>query len=153
MKPILFWRSAPLHRRHTLPASPGLYAVVSLGRVLYIGKSNDICRRWTSTGDWRHHRYWLATLQPWCRIRYFETRAYDRLEYSLINEYSPPWNDTDKPWWSTQDNALLGKVGALGWMMWAKRKSRRKKSLGWLSTTLWWTVMLALGLVVIEVLL
>ncbi|MEO1390239.1 MAG: hypothetical protein AAFV85_23140 [Cyanobacteria bacterium J06634_6] len=129
MKLIFLWKRVSLNRRDRLPARPGLYAVVSLGRTLYIGKSSNINRRWNATGDWRHHRYWLASIQPFVKVAYFETRAYNRLERGLINQHRPPWNDTGKPWWGEQDNPLLGKAGAMGWMMLAKRKSNPRKQM------------------------
>lgn len=116
--PIRDWRQLALSRRQHLPSTGGLYAVVDVwGSILYVGKSSNLNARWNSTGQRRHHRYWLATLYPWCRLRYFETRAYDSMETFYIERLSPPWNNSPKPWWATQDNPLLGKLGAVGWLL------------------------------------
>jgi hypothetical protein len=116
--PIRKWQQLSLSRRQHLPSTGGLYAVVDMwGNILYVGKSNNLNARWNSTGQRRHHRYWLATLHPGCRLRYFETKAFDIMEAVYIERLAPPWNNSPTPWWATQDNPLLGKLGAAGWLL------------------------------------
>ena len=115
------WPSVALRRIDRLPESPGLYAVCSLGRILYIGRSSNIYRRWNATGDRRHHRYWLASIQPWCRVRYHKTPMHKMVEGQAIRQHQPAWNWRTKPWWWNSDQAWLGKAGAIGWVLWGRR--------------------------------
>ncbi len=94
MKPIFLWRTIPLHDRNHLPSKPGLYAIKSLGRVMYVGKSADLKRRWGN-----HHRYRQASNLAWPHLAYItmsESRIHDA-EKKLIARIDPPWNDKPVP--------------------------------------------------------
>ena len=111
------WPTVPFHQLHRLPKSPGLYAVCGgvwpKRKILYIGRSKNIHRRWNSSGARRHHRYWQASLVSFCSVGYLETERHEQLEDSYIDRYDPPWNWSSKPLWWSQDNALLGRTGVI----------------------------------------
>ncbi|MEM9804051.1 MAG: hypothetical protein AAF959_02140 [Cyanobacteria bacterium P01_D01_bin.56] len=113
MKRIVFWKTIPLRHRHQLPARPGLYAVKSLGRVLYVGRAVDLRDRWQGSG---HHRYYQARNLAWPRLAYIELpkRAINRAERQLIERVNPPWNGSPVPkraqWWKVGVEMLAAGV-------------------------------------------
>ena len=96
MRPIFLWRTISLRDRSKLPSKPGLYAVKSLGRVMYVGKSVDLKRRWQGRA---HHRYDQACNLVLPRLAYIELpkSEIDDKEESLIERLDTPWNDTPVP--------------------------------------------------------
>ena len=96
MKLIFFWKHIPLSDRTQLPHRPGLYAVKSLGRVMYIGKSVNLHDRWQGTG---HHRYPQANRLAFPRLAYIELPKgqIDSRETALIRRVNPPWNGKPVP--------------------------------------------------------
>lgn len=96
MKPIFLWRTLPLRDRANLPSKPGLYAVKSLGRVMYVGKSVNLKRRWQGSG---HHRYDQACNLVFPHLAYITMpeRAIHTAEARLIDRLNTPWNDTPVP--------------------------------------------------------
>ena len=96
MRPIFLWRTIPLRDRSKLPSKPGLYAVKSLGRVMYVGKSVDLKRRWQGGS---HHRYDQACNLAFPRLAYIEVpkSEIDDEEESLIDRLDTPWNGTPVP--------------------------------------------------------
>ena len=98
MKHIYFWRSLPLRDRNQLPESPGLYAVVSLWNIRYIGMSINLKQRWQGSG---HGRYEQASRQAFCRLHYIPLRQTSRdlkdSELILIHKYKPSWTNTALP--------------------------------------------------------
>ena len=117
------WSYVRLSRRHLLPEVGGVYAVMAWGKILYIGRTKNLKARWKGSG---HHRYWLAKLLG-AHLRYFETPAHKRVEGELIKQYSPPWNYTKVPMGAEQDNPWLGYLGAILWMLFAKRNGKPEK--------------------------
>lgn len=96
------WRKLPLDERSQLPASSGLYAVLDRhGHAWYIGKSNNLKRRWAGGS---HHRYQQACEEierprlAWKAVP--ESRIHD-LETQLIDYYKARgqanWNNTTVP--------------------------------------------------------
>ena len=119
------WQRMRFSGHDQLPEIPGLYAVMRGREVLYIGLSKNIHQRWNATGDRRHGRYWLASIRA-SHIAYIRTLDYVRQENRYIKEFRPPWNDISYPWFWDCDRPWLGRLGALGWLVWAKRKQRRR---------------------------
>ena len=117
------WSSVRLSRRQLLPEVDGVYAVMAWGKILYIGRTKNLNARWKGAG---HHRYWLASLRG-AHLRYFETPAHKRVEGELIRQYSPPWNYTKVPLWAEQDNPWFGYLGAILWILFAKRNAKPEK--------------------------
>ena len=109
-----------------LPRQSGIYAVMCGRQALYIGRSNNLYRRWNSDGGYRHHRYWLALLRG-THLKYLVIDRHKEAEEYCLDQYYTPWNGTDVPWFF-KAVAFWGYVGAIGWLLWAKRKS--KGSLG-----------------------
>ena len=111
MKPIFFWPRRPLHQRDQLPKGPGLYAVVSMGRVLYVGRSTSLNRRWTAKGNRQHHRLPQAQDLLWPYLHYVELpeRKITVAEQRLIRRVKPPWNNTKVPKhrWSLTELTIL----------------------------------------------
>ena len=108
MTPIIFWSSVRLRDRSRLPAKPGLYAVRSMGKTFYIGRSVNLQDRWQ--GD-SHHRFYMARLLPGVRLRYcvLSRAEIDSQEEDLIVKVKPPWNYTSVPHHSY--------AGAVWWFM------------------------------------
>ena len=81
--------------KNLLPDHPGVYFVFGGDELLYIGKSNNICRRWQNheTGEKIQKKY------PNARIGYFlmdTEELADNLEDFLIYKYKPPFNKRGK---------------------------------------------------------
>lgn len=118
MTPIFLWPRLPLSQRDKLPKDPGLYAVVSLGRVLYVGRSTNLHRRWTAKGDREHHRLPQAQDLLWPYLHYIELpeRKIAAAEERLIARVKPPWNNAKVPRhrWSL---AELLSLAAMGWLV------------------------------------
>ena len=96
MRPIFLWRTIPLRDRAQLPKRPGLYAVKSMGRIMYIGRSNNLYRRWQ--GD-NHHRYPQARNLVFPHLAYITMpeRKIHAAERKLIDRIDTPWNDKPVP--------------------------------------------------------
>ena len=122
MRPIFLWPRLPLHRRHRLPSRSGLYAVVSCGRVFYVGMSKTLRDRWQGRA---HHRLPQAQDLLWPYVHYIEVPE-SRLraaELRLKHRVKPPWNDTKVPrWrWSLWELASVGMMVVLvatAWSLW-----------------------------------
>lgn len=87
------WRSCRLEdRKALLPKSSGIYAVLSKDSVMYIGRSNNLNRRWRSG----HHRYDQATRLKNPKLAWIcvEKSQLSALEAVLIRTYRPAWNWT-----------------------------------------------------------
>ena len=124
MKPIFFWPRRPLHQRDQLPKGPGLYAVVSMGRVLYVGRSTSLNRRWTAKGNRQHHRLPQAQDLLWPYLHYIELpeRKIVATERRLIARVKPPWNNTKVPKhrWSLAELLSLAATGWLAVVLWER---------------------------------
>ena len=134
MKPIFFWPRRPLHQRDQLPKGPGLYAVVSMGRVLYVGRSTSLNRRWTAKGNRQHHRLPQAQDLLWPYLHYVELpeRKIAAVEKRLTARVSPPWNNTKVPKHRWSLAGLIG-VGMMIWwtiVMWDRFGARVMELLG-----------------------
>ncbi len=118
MKPIFLWPRLPLHQRDQLPKASGLYAVVSMGRLLYVGRSTNLNRRWTAREDREHHRLPQAQDLLFPYLHYIEVpeRRIAAAEKRLIARVGPPWNNTKVPKhrWSL---AELMSLAAMGWLV------------------------------------
>jgi hypothetical protein len=77
-----------------LPQKPGVYFVVVWGVVIYVGKSQNIMRRWMS-----HHRFDQIIEMGGADIHYIVTDARDAgaLELEMIRLLSPELNNTKAP--------------------------------------------------------
>ena len=102
MKPIFLWKRLPLRDRSHLPSKPGLYAVVSLWRVFYVGRAVDLRDRWQGKG---HHRYRQARhlVMPYLAYIELPKQRINGAEKELIRRVDPPWNGSPVPkpvrWW------------------------------------------------------
>ena len=96
MKPIFFWSRVPLNQRDKLPKGPGLYAVVSLGKVFYVGLSEGLRDRWRGK---HHHRLPQAQdlLFPYLHYIELPESKISAAEKRLIDRVKPPWNNTKVP--------------------------------------------------------
>ena len=114
---LMCWESVSLGNRAEIPKVPGLYAVVSLGRVLYLGRSNNIHRRWTATGRNQHHRLTQAKDLVFPRLKYIELKE-DQVnaaeKYWIKALGKPPWNYTKVPRHDWQPGEILGVVVMAG---------------------------------------
>ncbi|MEL6939496.1 MAG: hypothetical protein AAFO84_09915 [Cyanobacteria bacterium J06598_1] len=93
MKEISRWQSCRLEDRKTdLPRTSGIYAVLNGDRIMYIGRSTNLQRRWSSG----HHRYEQAARLKNPRLAWtvVEKRALNSLENTFIHQYRPAWNGT-----------------------------------------------------------
>ncbi|MEL6259985.1 MAG: GIY-YIG nuclease family protein [Cyanobacteria bacterium J06626_6] len=87
------WRSCRLEdRKALLPKSSGIYAVLSKNKVMYIGRSNNLNKRWRSG----HHRYAQATRLKNPKLAWIsvDKSQLSDVEAMLIRTYSPAWNWT-----------------------------------------------------------
>lgn len=89
------WRlpSLPLHCKGELPAHPGLYFAIKGDTLLYVGMSENICKRWKN-----HHEHANLKRVGGVRLHYLELRGWGRdrllaLESELIAKYCPRFND------------------------------------------------------------
>ncbi|MEO0769256.1 MAG: GIY-YIG nuclease family protein [Cyanobacteria bacterium J06649_4] len=85
------WESCRLiDRRTELPKSSGVYAVINANRVMYIGKSINLHRRWSSG----HHRYQQTAKLKHPRIAWLRASEgqIDNIERYFIKQYNPAWN-------------------------------------------------------------
>ena len=90
------WESVSFAKRDRLPERSGVYMVRSFGKTYYVGRSNNLRRRWLGTA---HHRYVWAKNLPACELQFkvipdSQTRT---LEKILIDSFNPPWNNTPIP--------------------------------------------------------
>ncbi|MDX1976377.1 MAG: GIY-YIG nuclease family protein [Pseudanabaenaceae cyanobacterium bins.68] len=101
-----------------LPKAPGIYYITACWMVFYVGKSQNLRRRWQS-----HHRLrQFIGLQPFGRLHYRlmpleQIHAYELAE---IERLKPAWNyQQSLSWW--QSLLLIVKLWlvALGWLLWA----------------------------------
>jgi len=93
IKPISRWPRCRLEDRKTeLPSASGVYAVLDRKRVMYIGRSGDLRRRWSSG----HHRYGQADKlkAPMLAWTLLSKSEINKVETALIREYRPAWNGT-----------------------------------------------------------
>jgi hypothetical protein len=82
--------------RHTLPAQPGVYYCYSRFRLLYVGESSNLRRRWTdNSGYGPHHKTDELKRNGVTHIRYkvyLNERRRKHEEAIAIDRYSPPLN-------------------------------------------------------------
>jgi hypothetical protein len=89
------WRlpSKPITKLKELPQDAGVYYIMALGVVLYVGKTKNLRNRWQSS----HHRYQqFKLLHPFGRLHYRvlaadKIHAYEKVE---ISKFQPQWNGT-----------------------------------------------------------
>ena len=85
--------SKPITKLKELPQDAGIYYIMALGIVLYVGKTKNLRNRWKSS----HHRYQqFRVLHPFGRLHYRVLTAdkihvYEKLE---ITKFQPKWNGT-----------------------------------------------------------
>lgn len=80
----------PLKWKNALPGCCGIYFVLSEGKVIYIGRSKSISRRWLN-----HHRYEMIAAYPDVRIAWMEVSdefLLREIENALIQYFDPPLN-------------------------------------------------------------
>lgn len=77
-----------------LPEDPGVYFVMSAGKVIYVGKAQNLMRRWMS-----HHRLDQVRLVGDADIHYAVVAVEDvgMLEVEMIELFSPLLNNTRSP--------------------------------------------------------
>lgn len=122
---LMLWPSVSLGNRGRLPSEPGLYAVVSLGRVLYIGKSINIRTRWTAKGAKQHHRLPQAEDLVFPRLKYL---VLAEEEISSAEKYwiyamgkKPPWNYSSiPPKWEIGELIGLGVMALAVVVLWGQ---------------------------------
>lgn len=93
IKPLRRWESCRLEDRKTeLPKTSGLYAVLNGNKIMYIGRSTNLNKRWSSG----HHRYPQAAQLRNPRIAWVCLSEWkiNKAEGYLINQYQPAWNWT-----------------------------------------------------------
>lgn len=93
IKDISRWQSCRLEDRKTeLPTASGIYAVLDRKRVMYIGRSGNLRRRWSSG----HHRYHQAAKLKSPRLAWvlLSKRDINKAEAAFIEQYQPVWNWT-----------------------------------------------------------
>lgn len=95
IKPVKQWRKCSLNnRKNRLPSSSGLYAVLDGSRIMYVGKSKNLNRRWSSG----HHRYpqakKIGARLAWISIK---EENITEVENALIKSLHPPCNNTKIP--------------------------------------------------------
>ena len=108
------WQSCRLEDRKTeLPASSGIYAVLDKNKVMYIGRSGNLRKRWSSG----HHRYHQAAKLKDPRLAWIllSKREINKVETAFIKQYQPAWNWTKVE--ETSDWIVVWKprLIALGW--------------------------------------
>ena len=110
IKDISRWPSCRLEDRKTeLPRASGVYAVLDRNRVMYIGRTGDLRKRWSSG----HHRYHQAEKLKDPRLAWMLLRKSEisQIETVLIKQYRPAWN-----WTKVEEtSSWLAGLGLSGW--------------------------------------
>lgn len=89
--------SVALKTKFKLPKEPGIYFVIWMEQILYIGRSENIFKRWQG-----HHRYQqILEDHPGSHIAWIvcsEMSLLPVIENALIDKFQPPinWSDVQK---------------------------------------------------------
>ncbi|MEM9150547.1 MAG: hypothetical protein AAGB19_08845 [Cyanobacteria bacterium P01_F01_bin.3] len=108
------WQSCRLEDRKTeLPTSSGIYAVLDKNKVMYIGRSGNLRKRWSSG----HHRYHQAVKLKDPRLAWIllSKREINKVETAFIKQYQPTWNWTKVEETSGWVVVWKPRLIALGW--------------------------------------
>jgi hypothetical protein len=112
--------SVEIEKRKTLPNAEAVYVVWALDKILYIGQTKDLCRRFNN-----HHRL-VEFLNCDAKIAWFDAEGSDRLEIEsdLIEAFCPElnWASIENEQYAIVDpdlvvdgdyqNAIVGSISA-----------------------------------------
>lgn len=72
MPKIWLLPAVPLRDRASLPKIPAIYYAVSQGKVLYVGKADNLYLRWNSRRFGKHHKLEALERYPSVQLRYWQ---------------------------------------------------------------------------------
>ncbi|MDX2257080.1 MAG: GIY-YIG nuclease family protein [Pseudanabaenaceae cyanobacterium bins.39] len=95
LKWLNIWRlpSKPITKLKELPQEAGVYYIMALGIVMYVGKAKNLRSRWNAS----HHRYQqFKILHPFGRLHYriLSHNKISTYEKAEIAKFKPKWNGT-----------------------------------------------------------